>query len=108
METALREDSPLPAERDATFELRGAVHDTGIGISADKRDGLAVVEALREREKSSGDHLPVIAVTSRSRHEDRDRCVAAGIDAFLPKPVNAHALTSLTSAADVVRRRETR
>src|SRR5205823_11109693 len=49
-------------------------------------DGFQVVQAVRERERSAGGHLPVIALTARSRKEDRDRCLAAGMDDFLAKP----------------------
>ena len=50
-------------------------------------DGFQVVQALRERERTAGGHLPIIALTARSRSEDRERCLAAGMDDFLTKPV---------------------
>jgi PAS domain S-box-containing protein len=50
-------------------------------------DGFRVVRVIREHERAAGGHLPVIALTARSRPEDRDRCLAAGMDDFLPKPV---------------------
>ena len=40
-------------------------------------DGFGVVGAIRERERAAGGHLPVIALTARSRKEDRERCLAA-------------------------------
>ena len=52
-------------------------------------DGFQVVSAVRERERTSDRHLPVIALTARSRKEDRERCLAAGMDEFLSKPVRA-------------------
>ncbi len=52
-------------------------------------DGFQVVRAVRERERAEGGHLPVIALTARSRAEDRGRCLAAGMDEFLPKPIRA-------------------
>jgi CheY-like chemotaxis protein len=55
-------------------------------------DGLGVVRAIRERERAAGGHLPVIALTARSRKEDRERCLAAGMDDFLTKPVATEAL----------------
>jgi CheY-like chemotaxis protein/HPt (histidine-containing phosphotransfer) domain-containing protein len=50
-------------------------------------DGLQVVQAIRERELTAGGHLPIIALTARSRKEDRQRCLAAGMDDFLTKPI---------------------
>ena len=50
-------------------------------------DGFQVVQAIRERERTAGGHLPVIALTARSRKEDRERCLAAGMDDFLTKPI---------------------
>ena len=50
-------------------------------------DGFQVVQAVRERERTAAGHLPVIALTARSRKEDRERCLAAGMDDFLTKPV---------------------
>ena len=52
-------------------------------------DGFQVVQAVRERERTSGGHLPIIALTARSRKEDRERCLAAGMDEFLTKPIRA-------------------
>src|SRR5262249_43148788 len=50
-------------------------------------DGIEVVRGIRERERVTGGHLPVIALTARSRPEDRERCLASGMDDFLTKPI---------------------
>jgi len=50
-------------------------------------DGFQVVQAVRERERAVGGHLPIIALTARSRKEDRERCLAAGMDDFQTKPI---------------------
>jgi len=50
-------------------------------------DGFEVVQAVRERELTAGGHLPIIALTARSRKEDRERCLAAGMDDFQTKPI---------------------
>ncbi|MFT3699323.1 MAG: response regulator [Kofleriaceae bacterium] len=58
-------------------------------------DGFAVARAIRSREQVAGGHVPIVALTARSRKEDRDRCAAAGIDDYLAKPVGPAALTSI-------------
>ena len=60
-----------------------------LDIHMPELDGFEVIEAIRDRERLTGEHLPVIAVTARSRAEDRERCVAAGMDGFLAKPIAA-------------------
>jgi response regulator RpfG family c-di-GMP phosphodiesterase len=62
-----------------------------LDIHMPELDGFEVVEAIRrgeqlDSEDGTGRHLPVIALTARSRSEDRDRCLAAGMDEFLTKP----------------------
>jgi CheY-like chemotaxis protein len=52
-------------------------------------DGFQAIRAIRERERSAATHLPVIALTARARKEDRERCLAAGMDDFLAKPILA-------------------
>jgi CheY-like chemotaxis protein len=52
-------------------------------------DGFQVIQAIREHERSTGRHLPVIGLTARSRKEDRERCLSAGMDDFLVKPIQA-------------------
>ena len=58
-----------------------------LDIHMPELDGFQVAEAIRERERTVGGHLPIIALTARSRKEDRERCLAAGMDDFLTKPV---------------------
>ena len=55
-------------------------------------DGFEVIARIRAREEARGGRLPVIASTARSRKEDRERCLAAGMDDFLAKPIRADAL----------------
>ena len=52
-------------------------------------DGFQVVRVLREREQTAGGHLPVIALTARSREQDRRQCLAAGMDDYLSKPIHS-------------------
>jgi PAS domain S-box-containing protein len=55
-------------------------------------DGFQVIRALRKLEQTAGGHLTVIALTARSRKEDRERCLAEGMDDFLAKPIQANDL----------------
>ena len=52
-------------------------------------DGFEVIRTIRAREQINGSHLPVVALTARSRKEDRERCLNAGMDEFLAKPIRA-------------------
>lgn len=63
-----------------------------LDIHMPEMDGFAVAQAIRERERGSGKHLPIIAFTARTGKMDRERCLAAGMDDFLSKPVQADAL----------------
>ncbi|AGA26533.1 hybrid sensor histidine kinase/response regulator [Singulisphaera acidiphila] len=60
-----------------------------------KLDGYAVVTAIRQQEKSLGGHLPVVALTARSQPEDRARCLAAGMDDYLAKPIRTTELLAV-------------
>src|SRR5262249_57026701 len=62
-------------------------------------DGFQVIQAIRERERVNGGHLPVIAVTARARPADRERVLAAGMDGFLVKPLDAAGLWAAIDGA---------
>jgi len=63
-----------------------------LDVHLPEMDGFAVAQAIRERERGSGKHLPIIAFTARSGKQDRERCLAAGMDDFLSKPVQTDEL----------------
>ncbi|MEL7046971.1 MAG: response regulator, partial [Pseudomonadota bacterium] len=52
-------------------------------------DGLTATRLIRERERGSGSHLPIIAVTAGATLEDRENCLTAGMDGFVSKPFRA-------------------
>ena len=58
-------------------------------------DGYETTIALRKREQSTGRHLPVIAMTANAVEGDRERCVAAGMDDYVAKPVRFGDLAAL-------------
>ena len=51
-------------------------------------DGLQTTVAIREREKGTGHRVPILAMTAHAMKQDRDRCLEAGMDAYISKPVN--------------------
>jgi len=53
-----------------------------------KLDGLSATAALRRRERETGGHLRVVAMTASVLPEDRDSCMAAGMDGYISKPVD--------------------
>ncbi len=60
-----------------------------LDVNMPEMDGFEVIRTIREREKASGNHLRVIAMTALSGRRDRERCIEAGMDDFLGKPVRA-------------------
>ena len=67
-------------------------------------DGLEATSALRQKEKRDrGIHQPVIALTAHAMKGDRERCLAAGMDGYLTKPLRSQELDALLK--DYVARR---
>jgi PAS domain S-box-containing protein len=60
-----------------------------LDVNMPEMDGFEVIRTIREREKTSGNHVRVIALTALSGTRDRERCIGAGMDDFLAKPVRA-------------------
>ena len=55
-------------------------------------DGFEATRILREREKSTGKHQTVIAMTALAMTGDRERCMAVGMDGYLSKPIRPQEL----------------
>ena len=53
------------------------------------RDGLEATAAIREREKTTGKHLPIIAMTANAMIGDKEHCLQTGMDGYVAKPLSA-------------------
>jgi signal transduction histidine kinase len=58
-------------------------------------DGISATQKIREFERNSKAHIPVIALSAGVLNEERTRCFEAGMDAFLPKPVQLEELRNI-------------
>ena len=69
-------------------------------VQMPEMDGLEAVAALREKEKGKGDgmHQPVIALTAHAMKGDQERCLAAGMDGYLTKPIRPQELDAILEA----------
>ncbi len=58
-------------------------------------DGIAATRAIRARERETGAHVPIIALTALSREEERRQCFEVGMDAYVTKPVRSQDLLAV-------------
>jgi len=57
--------------------------------------GLEAARLIRERERAAGSHIPIIALTASAMKGDRERCLEAGMDDYLSKPLRPSALREM-------------
>jgi two-component system, sensor histidine kinase and response regulator len=70
--------------------------------------GLEATAAIRRKEEFTGGHIPIVAMTASAMGSDREKCMAAGMDGYISKPVRAQELYKMVQAhaAPGVRSRE--
>ena len=61
-------------------------------VQMPEMDGLEATAAIRAREKATGGHVPIIAMTANAMMGDRERCLESGMDGYISKPIQAQSL----------------
>jgi signal transduction histidine kinase/CheY-like chemotaxis protein len=69
-----------------TFEL------VLMDLQMPRMGGLEATAAIREREKLTGGHIPIVAMTANAMVGDREKCLASGMDGYVSKPIRTSEL----------------
>jgi PAS domain S-box-containing protein len=67
-------------------------------VQMPETDGFQATAQIREKERNSGKHIPIIALTAHAMKGDRERCLAAGMDAYVAKPIRHQELMDTIEA----------
>jgi two-component system, sensor histidine kinase and response regulator len=75
-------------------------------VQMPEMDGFEATQLIREKEKTSGTHLAIIALTAHAMKGDEERCLACGMDGYVTKPIKLEELFSVVEkvAPDITRR----
>ena len=68
-------------------------------VQMPEMDGLTATGKIREGERQTQSHLPIIAMTAHAMNGDRERCLNAGMDGYIPKPINGQELEKAIAGA---------
>jgi two-component system, sensor histidine kinase and response regulator len=78
----------VPDGRQAIEAIEAVAFDVVLmDVQMPEMDGLEAVRIVRQREAGTGAHLPILALTAHAMQGDRERCLQAGFDSYLAKPV---------------------
>ncbi|MBI3890964.1 MAG: response regulator [Candidatus Wallbacteria bacterium] len=74
-------------------------------VQMPEMDGLEATRAIRDREGRSGGHVKILAMTAHSLAGDRERCLEAGMDGYLAKPIGSRELCAAVEAGTEIAQR---
>ena len=70
-------------------------------VQMPEMDGFEATAAIRAREKTTGEHLRIVAMTAHAMTGDRDRCLRAGMDGYISKPLDTRLLCAVVEQDEV-------
>ena len=82
--------------REGVDAVAGGRYDVVVmDVQMPTMDGLQATRAIRQLTSKTDRSVPIVAMTAHARREDRDKCIAAGMDAYISKPIDAEELIKL-------------
>ena len=77
-------------------------------IQMPEMGGFETTQRIREKERTSGSHIPIVAITANVMKGDRERCIQTGMDDYVPKPVMPEEMFRVMESLLEVSPRDTR
>jgi PAS domain S-box-containing protein len=78
---------------------RGSIDVVLLDLEMPRMDGLEALRRIRELDRRTARHTPVVALTAHAMPGDRERCLAAGMDGYVAKPIRRSTLFAAIAAA---------